>query len=156
MAELCCLYHWPIKTLATASLPEYIATHSPKTDYLAPFTTRQSSVGKLQEAGDTGQEALFEELFKAAAVGEEGSKQFQDAMNVLMGQEPDLAQQIQRLAQAAGNAGGVSVCVCMCTGGVECSHGSGARPGSTDTEAGTGCWQCRWCVCLCVYVYRWG
>ncbi len=30
------------KTLATASLPEYVATHSPKTDCLAPFRTRQS------------------------------------------------------------------------------------------------------------------
>ncbi len=29
------------KTLATTSLPEYVATHSPKTDYLAPFRTRQ-------------------------------------------------------------------------------------------------------------------
>ena len=48
---------------------------------------------------------MFEELFKAAAAGEEGSKQFQDAMNTLMDQEPDLAQQIQKLAQAAGNAG---------------------------------------------------
>ena len=48
---------------------------------------------------------MFEELFKAASIGEEGSKQFQDAMNLLMGQEPELAQQIQKLAQAAGSAG---------------------------------------------------
>ena len=71
----------------------------------------------------------------------------QVGLNVLMGQEPDLAQQIQRLAMQMC----VSVCwlcVCMCTGGVECSHGSGARAGLTDTEAGTGCWQCR-CVSVC-------
>ncbi len=38
--ELYCHCHWPIKTLATTSLPEYVATHSPITDYLAPFRTR--------------------------------------------------------------------------------------------------------------------
>ena len=58
-----------------------------------------------QELSEASQEAMFEELFKAAAIGEEGSKQFQDAMNLLMDQEPDLAQQIQKLAQAAGTAG---------------------------------------------------
>ena len=30
----------PFTDLATISLPEYIATHSPKIDYLAPFRTR--------------------------------------------------------------------------------------------------------------------
>ena len=34
-----CYCHWPIKTLATASLPEYVATHSLRLDYLAPFRT---------------------------------------------------------------------------------------------------------------------
>ncbi len=34
-AELCCCC-WPIKDLATASLPEYVATHSHQTDYLRP------------------------------------------------------------------------------------------------------------------------
>ena len=50
---------------------------------------------------------MFEELFKAASIGEEGGKQFQDTMNLLMGKEPELAQQIQKLAQAAGTAGTV-------------------------------------------------
>ncbi len=36
--------HWPTKTLATPSLPEYVATHSPKTDYLAPLRTRHHAV----------------------------------------------------------------------------------------------------------------
>lgn len=58
-----------------------------------------------QDSAELSQEAMFEELFKAASIGEEGSKQFQDAMNLLMGQEPELAQQIQKLAQAAGTAG---------------------------------------------------
>ncbi len=39
-AELHYWCHWPVKTLATTSLPEYVATHSLKTDYLAPFRTR--------------------------------------------------------------------------------------------------------------------
>ena len=33
--------HCFIKDLATASLPEYVATHSHQTDYLAPLRTRQ-------------------------------------------------------------------------------------------------------------------
>ncbi len=40
--ELGCCCHCLIKTLATANLPEYVATHSFKTDYLAPFRTRHS------------------------------------------------------------------------------------------------------------------
>ena len=65
--------------------------------YILTFTS--------QDSAELNQEAMFEELFKAASIGEEGSKQFQDAMSLLMGQEPELAQQIQKLAQAAGNAG---------------------------------------------------
>ncbi len=37
LCHCCCL----IKDLATTSLPEYIATHSHQTDYLAPLRTRQ-------------------------------------------------------------------------------------------------------------------
>ncbi len=52
------------------------------------------------------QDALFEELFASAELGgDDINKHFQDAMALLMGQEPELAQQIQRLAQAAGNVG---------------------------------------------------
>ena len=38
--ELRCCCCRLIKDLATASLPEYVATHSHQTDYLAPFRTR--------------------------------------------------------------------------------------------------------------------
>ncbi len=57
-------------------------------------------------AAGPSQDALFEELFASAELGgEDINKHFQDAMTLLMGQEPELAQQIQRLAQAAGNVG---------------------------------------------------
>ncbi len=39
MLELCCHCHCLIKDLPTASLPEYVDTHSHQTDYLAPLRT---------------------------------------------------------------------------------------------------------------------
>ena len=78
--ELHCHFCYLIKDLATASLPEYVATRSHQTDYHAPLRTRQECSYEIklgfcfQREKDFAEAMLFEVsvcMFVCLCVGEE-------------------------------------------------------------------------------------